>query len=61
MSYRTPEPEAHCYDCPNSKNGGCAEFNALNPGSLKLTGKPYDRGHCYWGYELIHKLGVESK
>ena len=47
------EPEAHCYDCTNSKNKGCAEYNALNPGSLRLNGEPYDRGHCHWSHELI--------
>ena len=56
MSFREPEPEAHCYDCPN-RHGKCAEYTALNPGSLKLFGKPYDRGHCHWGYETIQKMG----
>ena len=52
MSFLNPEPEAHCYDCPN-RHGKCAEYAALNPGSLKLLEKPYDRGHCHWGYESI--------
>jgi len=56
MSFLNPEPEAHCYDCPN-KHGKCAEYAALNPGSLKLLEKPYDRGHCHWGYESIQKMG----
>jgi len=55
------EPEAHCYDCPNSKNKGCAEFNSLNPGYLKMFGEPYDRGHCHWGNELIHNLATKTE
>jgi hypothetical protein len=44
MSYIDPEPEAHCYNCPQAKTGNCAEFNALN-----RPDRPYDRGHCSWG------------
>ena len=60
MSFQNPEPEAHCYDCPN-RHGKCAEYAALNPGSLKLIGKPYDRGHCHWGYESIQKMGDQEE
>lgn len=59
MSFLNPEPEAHCYDCPN-RHGKCAEYAALNPGNLKLLGAPYDRGHCHWGYESIRELGEKE-
>ena len=45
-----PEPEAHCYECPN-RHGDCAEYTACSTPSY-----PYDRGHCRWGYESIQKL-----
>ena len=45
-----PEPEAHCYDCPN-RFGKCAEYTACSS-----PGNPYDRGHCRWGYETIQKV-----
>ena len=51
MSYRIPEPEAHCYECPQAKIGNCAEYNALN-----RPNAPYDRGHCHWGYESIQEV-----
>ena len=56
MSYREPEPEAHCYDCPQAKIGNCAEFNALN-----RPNAPYDRGHCHWGYESIQEEVKKEK
>lgn len=60
MSYRNPEPEAHCYDCPN-RHGKCAEYAALDPGWVKMGLGHYDRGHCHWGYETIQKLGEEKE
>lgn len=57
MSFLNPEPEVHCYDCPNSKNGKCAEYSELNPGWVRMSLGNYDRGHCHWGYESIHKVG----
>ena len=56
MSYNNPEPECNCTDCPNIKDGECAEFKALNPGWLKMFNEPYNRGHCLWGHETIKKL-----
>ena len=50
-----PEPEAHCYDCPQSENGNCAEYIACSS-----PGHPYDRGHCHWGYESIQKLATKE-
>ena len=54
------EPEAHCFQCPQAKNGNCAEYNKLNPGYLKLFGVQYDRCHCHWGYESIKALEVKT-
>ena len=50
-----PEPEAHCYNCPN-RFGECAEYTASSS-----PGHPYDRGHCHWGYETIQKLGTKEE
>jgi len=46
---REPEPEAHCYECPN-RHDECAEYASCN-----RPNAPYDRGHCHWGYETIQK------
>ena len=61
MSYLNPEPEAHCYDCPNSKDGKCAEYIALNPGWIRMGLGEYDRGHCHWGYESIQKVATTQE
>ena len=50
-----PEPEAHCYDCPN-RFDECAEYTACSS-----PGYPYDRGHCHWGYETIQKLATKEE
>lgn len=60
MSYRNPEPEAHCYDCPNT-NGDCAEYTALNLGWIKMGLGNYDRGHCHWGHESIQKIATSKE
>ena len=61
MSFLNPEPEAHCYDCPNSKNGKCSEYATLNPGWIKMKLGEYDRGHCHWGYETIQKVATKTE